>query len=221
MPAGAKISPATDGQFEEGRTEPLLVGMLIGSVYRLRVTNIPGYEALEVYPTVEVIDRLYPPIGMEGRFPITIELDFDELELALAGKFVTRIVYLEDPYTALPIVETPTQQEAFQVPAGEDPLLVADRMGRPMAIVRMGGRMPDASGPDTAFLFGSPPMLRFERPQHAEIVPPAVEAPQQSKTKGRTRQAMTAIATDSLPPAPRKRSRLNLQNAFWPRETVR
>ena len=27
-------------------------------------------KALEVYPTIEVIDRLYPPVGQEGRFPI-------------------------------------------------------------------------------------------------------------------------------------------------------
>ena len=38
-------------------------GLLIGSVYRLRVTSIPLAEGLEVFPTIEVIDRLYAPLG--------------------------------------------------------------------------------------------------------------------------------------------------------------
>jgi len=41
----------------------------------------------------------------------------------------------------------------------DDPLEVADRLGRPVAIVRLGGRLPDAMGPDQRFLYGSPPVL--------------------------------------------------------------
>jgi hypothetical protein len=38
-------------------------------------------------------------------------------------------------------------------------LEVADRLGRPVAIIRLGGRLPDAGGPEAKFLFGSPPVL--------------------------------------------------------------
>ncbi len=131
--------------------------MLIGAVYRLRVTNIPQREGLEVFPTIEVVDRLYPPIGAEGRFPIPIELTREEIDLALAGKFVTRVIYLEDPLNASPVAEDPQEQTYFEAAVHDNPLEVADRLGRPMAILRLGGRVPEENGPDAAFLYGSPP----------------------------------------------------------------
>jgi hypothetical protein len=161
VPEGATISPAVNGAFAEPEVEPLKVGFLIGSVYRLRVTNIPLQEGLELYPTVEVIDRLFPPLRQEHRFPIPIEITQEDLELALSGRFVTRVIYVEDPESALPVAEDPEQQTFFEVGRGENPLEVADRLGRPMAILRLGGRVPDETGPDAAFLYGSPPFLKY------------------------------------------------------------
>jgi hypothetical protein len=134
--------------------------MLIGQVYRLRVTQVQAYEGLEVYPTIEVINRLYPPEGKRWRFPIPVELTRKELIFALNGKFVTRVIYLEDPERALPLRELPGGfQRYFEVARDEDPLQVADLLGRPMAILRMGSRTPNASGPDARFLFGCPPLV--------------------------------------------------------------
>ena len=122
----------------------------------------------EVYPTIELINRLYPPVGEELRFPVPIELTQEDLELALAGKFITRIIYLEDPRAAYARQEDPNFQ--YTVPAGpkDDPLVMADRLGRPMAILRIGGRVPvDVENPDPDFLYHSPALLRFQRPQNA------------------------------------------------------
>lgn len=160
-PLGASISIADSGQFAAPQAGPLIAGMLIGSVYRLRVTNIPLQEGLEVYPTIEVIDRTYPPLGQEFRFPIPIELTQDEIEMALDGKFVTRVIYLENPEAALPVAQKSEPQSFFEVAEDENPLEVADSLGRPMAILRMGGRLPSSDGPDETFLFGSPPMLKW------------------------------------------------------------
>jgi hypothetical protein len=161
-PPGALISTAASGQFENPQLAPMKAGMLIGSVYRLRITSIPRQEGLEVYPTIEVIDRLYPPVGQEFRFPILIDLTQDELELALDGKFVTRVIYLEEPEAALSVAQKPDDQTCFEVADGENPLEVADSLGRPMAILRMGGRLPDVGGADDSFLYGSPPMLQWK-----------------------------------------------------------
>ena len=161
-PPGALVSTAAAGGFEAPQSAPLLAGMLIGAVYRLRLTNIPGQQGYEVYPTIEVIDRLYPPIGQEFRFPIRIDLSQDELELALQGKFVTRVVYLEEPKASLPMAQSPSDQSVFEVGEGDNPLDVADSLGRPVAIVRLGGRLPGAEGPDEQFLYGSPPMIKWK-----------------------------------------------------------
>lgn len=191
-PQGARVSMAEPGRFQKPTPAPLGVGLLIGQVYRLKVTNIPGYEGAEVYPTIEIIDRLYPPVGQEMRFPIPIDLSQEEIELAASGRFVMRVVYLEDPNDALPIDELPDEQTVFQALPGENPLTVADRLGRPMAILRIGGRVPDADGPDEAFLYGSPPWLKFqpvpvERPA---LKPPAPLARTQGKSQGQATRHM-------------------------------
>ncbi len=171
-PAGALISTAEQGAFQEPQPAPILVGLHVGAVYRLRVTHIPGIPGAEVFPTIEVIDRLYPPPGEATRFPIPVVLTQTELQLALEGNFVTRVIYLEDPERALPDGDDPQEQIWFEAPEGADPLEVADRIGRPVAILRIGGRVPGAQGPTAAFLYGSPPLLRFQRPLAAAPVVP-------------------------------------------------
>jgi len=169
-PAGAKVSLVEKGRFDEPRSAPRKAGLVLGQVYRLRITNIPYEEGREVFPTIELIDRLHPPRGQEVRFAIPIEFSQEDLELALAGKYVTRVVYLEDPNNALPVSADKVGNESFDALPGEDPLEVADQIGRPMAIIRLGGRLPeDASGVDRAFLGNCPPLWNI--PSEPEQAP--------------------------------------------------
>jgi hypothetical protein len=144
VPDGAQVSVNMHGAFDEPRTGPILLGMMIGPVYQLKVTNIPYHEGEEVYPTVEVINRLYPPPGQELRHPLPIQITLEELEMSLDGRLVTRVVYLEDRDKVLPVRDDPQDQRHFDVAPHQDPLRVADELGRPMAILRMGSRIPDA-----------------------------------------------------------------------------
>lgn len=164
-PEGVMISIARGGGFGEAQMTPMLSGLRVGDVYRLRLIGIPYHSGQELFPTIEVIDRLYPPAGQEVRFPIRVELTQEDLELALQGKFVTKVVYVEDPLAALPVRtdEKPDDLLNFDVQPGQNPLAVADTMGRPVAIVRLGGRVPNlAAGPDPAFLFQSPEWIDYE-----------------------------------------------------------
>ncbi len=134
-----------------------------------------------MFPTIEVIDRLYPPPGQALRFPIPIELTQVDLELALEGKFVTRVVYLENPLTALPVANGRDEQRWFDAGPGSNPLEVADRLGRPVAIVRLGGRLPEnAENPDMQFLYGAPPYRVWGKPadvhRGGEGIPPGKTA---------------------------------------------
>lgn len=161
-PQGARISLAVSGAFDAPQATPLRIGLLIAPVYRLKVSNLPGHEGQEVFPTIELIDRLYPPRGQERRFPVPIELTAEDLALALDGKYVTRVIYLEDPDMALPVAQRADQQEWFDAGPGVNPVQEADRWGRPLAIVRLGGRVPDdRRGPDMQFLGGCPPFTFF------------------------------------------------------------
>jgi len=161
-PPGTLIALAEEGSFGEPQPSPVRVGLLLGQVYRIRVMNIPLNEGLEVFPTVEVIDRLYTPRGQESRFPILIQFSLEDLRHALSGKFVTRVTYLEDPELALPVAQPAGEQGWFEARPGEDPLALADQLGRPVAIARMGARLPDSSqGLDMNFLFGCPPLVKY------------------------------------------------------------
>jgi hypothetical protein len=171
----------------------LLVGLAIGPVYRFRITEIPGHPGVEVFPTVEMIDRLYPPRGEGLRFPVPVELTQDELEMAADGRFVTRVIYVEDPKLALPVAEKPTSETRwFDVRPGEDPLVTADNLGRPIAILRMGGRVPDAKELDTTFFYGAPPVTVYDHNK-----PSAEELPRPAKTS-RPRTALPGYLLDTF-----------------------
>lgn len=175
-PGRVKIALAVDGTFLPAETGSVSAGMLIGAVYRLQVFNIPLYEGHEVYPTVKVINRLYPPVDKTHQFPVPVDLTLEELKLAIEGKFVTRVIYLEPPDGAHPYQKDPGYQKYFDVRAGDDPLEIADRLGRPMAILRIGGRLPEPEGPSASFLFHSPPLFFYQQLSSAGgLAPPNVD----------------------------------------------
>ncbi len=177
-PRGALISLAHEGFFDRGEPSPRGARMLVGNVYRFQVTNIPGQPGAELFPTVEVIDRTYPPSHQASAFPVEVAITQEDLILALQGRLVTRVVYLEDPHRALPTRQPDGQQEWFEAGEGEDPLDVARTLGRPMAILRIGGRVPGQSGPTPQFMYGSPPWIPFEIQQRpAELRAPVPARP--------------------------------------------
>ena len=157
-PEQLEVALAQSGQFLPPLSAPVKVGMLVGSVYRLRVTNIPLRPGEELYPTIEVLDRMYAPRGREHRFPIPVRLEQEDLLSALSGALVTRVIYLEDSQAASPLAEQPGTQRVTDVAGNDNALQVADQLGRPMAILRIGSRVPaDLQGDLTGFLYNSPP----------------------------------------------------------------
>jgi hypothetical protein len=155
-PKGTRFALTRNGGYEEG-TELLQAGLLVGSVYRFQVTRIPMMEGAELYPTLEVIDRTYPPPGLATRYPIVINLDLEDLQSALEGKMVTRVIFLEDPQTAVPLQQTPMTNRPVDIAENQDALEVADRLGRPVAIVRIGSVAPPRTPAlMPSFFFGFP-----------------------------------------------------------------
>lgn len=141
LPEGMSI--AAIGPYGETtlESERLKVGLQIAQMYRFKALGVPGMAGVAVYPTVELIDRTYPPCDRKNEFPIPIEMTLEDLRLAAEGAFVTRIVYVEDPKTALPVSEKEAGgQQWFEARPGDDPLILAEGLGRPVAILRIGNR---------------------------------------------------------------------------------
>jgi len=168
-PKGTLLSVVADGDFSAPQREKLLAGMLIGQVYRLKVSNLADREGLEIFPTVEVIDRLYPPPGQAARFAIPVVLTDEEIKMAMDGRFVLRVIYIEEPRTAMPVRYEAGQQPYFEIKPGTDAMETADRLGRPVAILRMGSRVPLPDEDQSRFLYQQPPVQFYEN------LPPPVQ----------------------------------------------
>ncbi len=164
IPTDAKVAVFADAAFQSPGTAQPTLGMMVGHIYRLKITEIPGYAGKEMFPSIEIINRLYPPTGKELEFPVPVHIPMEDLEPAIQGRLVTRVVYLENPQTAIPEQQIPGEQPYFDVRTGDDPIRVAERLGRPMAIVRIGSRVPDAQELN-GFGFGTPPIRWFDQSQ--------------------------------------------------------
>jgi len=159
-PKGVQVALARDGQFLHTLEAPVKVGMIVGAVYRVRVTGIPFRPGEELYPTIEVIDRVHAPAGREHRFPIPVVLEETDLRAALDGALVTRVIYLEDNELAEPVAVKPGTQPVLEVGPMDNALKAADQLGRPVAILRIGSRVPaNLQGDLTEFLYGCPPWV--------------------------------------------------------------
>ena len=169
VPSGSKVSLVSGFQFDEAEQNRRRAGFLIGQVYRLKVTHIPLYAGAEVFPTIELIDRIYPPPGRSLEFPVPIQITADDLKEAVQGRMVTRVIYVEDPGHALPAMQEPRESIAFDVRQGQDPLKVADSLGRPIAILRLGARVPGPHGPSPQFVYGSPVWKPFPKLKHGNF----------------------------------------------------
>jgi hypothetical protein len=191
-PPGARISVIQHGDAQLLPVGKALLGMELGHVYSIKLTQLPNQEGLEVFPTIEIINRLYPPEGTKTRFPVTIEITEEDVAQALVGLYVVKVIYLEDSDRAFPRADDPQHQRSIDVSPSEDPLHVADRMGRPMAIVRLGSRVPD-SEEISLMGFNTPPIefypeclptsrstdVRTAIERHGEDVPRQTAAPPQ------------------------------------------
>lgn len=165
LPGKGQITWYSRG-LESGVTAPApaMAGLLLGPVYRLKLSELADYPGLELYPTIELVDRLHPPAGRETEFPVIIEFTTDELEAAAAGRLITKIIYLEQPNRASLLPASPGKAvPAIQVGPRDNPLEVADVNGRPLAIVRVGGRVPDTSRPDPSFFGPGAPVQPLKR----------------------------------------------------------
>lgn len=138
---GMQIAILDQTQFTTPSSQ-VVAGMQVGSTYRLKVSNIPDHPGLELFPSIEVVNRLYPPDQMVQQFPVVVELNYDDLASAAEGAFIVKVVYLEDPQASVPQRHDGKNQPQFDVAPYEDVLETADLMGRPMAIVRIGSRVP-------------------------------------------------------------------------------
>ena len=64
-PRETTISVLSNGNVLNNAQSTTTVGLAIGPVYQVKVTGLNLNESVELYPSIELLGRLYPPEGME------------------------------------------------------------------------------------------------------------------------------------------------------------
>jgi uncharacterized repeat protein (TIGR01451 family) len=141
-PVGATVEIASSSGVLALQT-PAQVGLALGQTYRLRISNVAEKPGLTLYPSIRLVGYVMPPAHVNpGDYPIPLHFldrDFDDVG---TGRMVSNVIFLEDPFTALPVAFPSGEVPVVDVRPGEDPLLRASDLGRPMIVIQLGNRVP-------------------------------------------------------------------------------
>lgn len=177
---------------------PAQFAMLVGHMYRFEVSGLADYPHTTFYPSVELVGELHPPPGQAERFPIEIELLDEEFRWVMRGQMVTKVVYLEQA-DRVPLQNLSGAPRVIDVERGRNAVAEADALGRPIAIVRLGGRTPDPNQFDPQFWGPLPPVRLVTPPeptlsQQSSVVP-VIDAPPLAVGRSSTKVFPAAATT--------------------------
>ena len=111
-----------------------------GGIYQLRLSNIQGRPALQLYPTLEVAPMNSRTASYLAHSAIPIQFTDADFDQVMAGNFVTKVIYVPDPeFQELALAGVDTLVSTRLDP-GIDPVAEADRRGSVLAIIRMGNK---------------------------------------------------------------------------------
>ncbi|MCE9562790.1 MAG: DUF11 domain-containing protein [Planctomycetes bacterium] len=142
-PKGVRVTAFPGSPLGRMFDVPTVLGLRPGFVYRFALGNLPGEPGKTLYPEVELRGVLVPRPGMKYMdYPIPLLFSPSDIDRALSGNLITKVIYLEDPEKAIPAeasadapIEIPEDTEKLALKAAFD-------NGRLMAIVRIGNRKP-------------------------------------------------------------------------------
>jgi hypothetical protein len=81
-------------------SEPLVVScryrFLPGAVYRLKVSQIPGHEEAEMYPTLEIAPSTPRAADYLAANGVPMELSEEDIDRVLSGKSGMKVIFLPD-----------------------------------------------------------------------------------------------------------------------------
>lgn len=135
------------GYAENQLVSPARYNFFQGGTYRLKLSNIPGHDAVVLYPTLQVYPSHPNTEAYLTHNSIPLQLTEEDIEQVESNNFVTKVIYLPDAkYQELAIANVETLVSTRLDP-GVDPVLEADKRGTIMAILRIGNKDLGTPGP--------------------------------------------------------------------------
>ncbi|MEM1062327.1 MAG: hypothetical protein AAF532_15740 [Planctomycetota bacterium] len=138
-PTGMVVGWMVPGGFAENQlVSPARYNFPQNATYRLKLSNLPGRQGLDLYPTLEVYPSLPQTDAYLTHNSLPIDLTVEDLDQVESNNFVTKVIYLPDAaYQELAIAGVETLVSTPLDP-GFDPVAEADRRGTIMAVLRVG-----------------------------------------------------------------------------------
>ncbi len=118
-----------------------------GGIYRLKLTEISGREGVELYPTLEIAPSTPRTSAYLAHNAVPIQFTEEDFDQALSSNFVTKVIYLPDPEFQGDALAGIATLVSARLEPGLDPIIEADRRGSILAIIRLGNKDVEMSGP--------------------------------------------------------------------------
>lgn len=183
------------GFSDAGRQVPNLYPFPQGSVYRVKLDNIPNRGPKAFYPTIEVYPTTEKTVEFLSHSTVPLAFTDEDFEQAKVGNLVVKVIYLPDaPFQDLAVAE---EIVSTKLDAGVDPIEEAKRRGSILMVIRLGNiDLEDKSAPpvnEPAMMGGGRPPMAPPGPQGSMPRPSAGDIT--SRTPGN-------LPPVSLPPIP-------------------
>lgn len=139
---GAEATFFRDERRVHAYETPVAVGLRPGYLYRMQLT-IPRSEGepATLFPSLQVLGTLHlPPHLSCAQFPTPVVFTPEDVERALSGVYITKVIYLECPDLAEPLATDADRPIETLLRPDQDPLKEARAAGRVMLVVRFGER---------------------------------------------------------------------------------
>jgi hypothetical protein len=164
-PKGMKISwyaPKPDGKPGFGANfidVPGRYNFLQAAVYRLKLSEIPNFPGLELYPTLEVVPANAKTATFLAHSAVPISFTQEDLDQVRAGNYVVKVIYLPDPQFQDLAATGPDEVVSSRLEPGVNPIAEALRRGSIMAVVRLGNI--DLEAPNTPAMDAPGPVAQM------------------------------------------------------------
>ncbi len=117
-----------------------------GALYRVKLTNIPGREGVELYPTIELAYGNPRTGAYLAHNSVPVQFEDEDFDQVATGNFVTKVIYLPDPDFSGPALAGIDTLVSTRLDPSVDPIVEADRRGSILAIIRLGDKDIEMTG---------------------------------------------------------------------------
>jgi hypothetical protein len=116
------------------------------AIYRLKLTDIPGWQGPPLYPTLEVVPANARTATFLAHSSVPLTFTADDFEQVRAGNYVVKVIYLPYPQFQDLAVAVPGEVVSSRLEPGADPITEALQRGSILLVVRLGNIDLEAPG---------------------------------------------------------------------------